>query len=66
MALVEKNAAILIKDNESREKLYTNIIDLLNDDKKQSQLSTNIKELALPEATTDIAKNIIKVLKNEY
>jgi UDP-N-acetylglucosamine--N-acetylmuramyl-(pentapeptide) pyrophosphoryl-undecaprenol N-acetylglucosamine transferase len=66
MALVEKNAAILIKDNESREKLYTNIIDLLNDDKKQSELSTNIKELALPEATTDIAKNIIKVLKNEY
>merc|ERR1711991_429567 len=41
MALVENNAAILVKDVESREKLIPTILSLNEDGSKQKELSKN-------------------------
>ena len=63
MALVEKNAAILIKDTEANEELAPKAIELLNDKEQQKALSNNIKQFAKPNAAQQIAKSIIKNLK---
>jgi len=63
MALVNYNAAILLPDKESGEKLGDTIIDLLNDDEKQKKLSKNISELAFENAADNIATLIINTIK---
>ncbi len=63
MAVVSKNAAILCKENEL-EKFQGLLADLLKDEKKQQELSSNIKELALPNATADIVNEIEKLIKS--
>lgn len=63
-ALVDKNAAIMVKDAEAREKLAFEIIALLNNPEKQATLSNNIRALAKPHATDEIvnqAKSLLKV-----
>lgn len=62
-AIVEKHAAILIKEEEL-ETFPIVFETLLKDKGKQEHLSENIKELALPSATTDIVNEIEKLLKN--
>jgi UDP-N-acetylglucosamine--N-acetylmuramyl-(pentapeptide) pyrophosphoryl-undecaprenol N-acetylglucosamine transferase len=37
---------------------------LLQDEQQQQQLSQNIKRLALPEATSRIVDEIVKLIKN--
>lgn len=63
MALVNKNAAILVKDSEAKEGLVNALLDLLQDNKRQTELSENIKHLAKPNATNDIVNEIEKLLK---
>jgi UDP-N-acetylglucosamine--N-acetylmuramyl-(pentapeptide) pyrophosphoryl-undecaprenol N-acetylglucosamine transferase len=60
MALVNKNAAILVKDIEAKEKLGESVSSLLNDTNKQKELSNNIKTLAKSNAANDIVKEIIQ------
>jgi UDP-N-acetylglucosamine--N-acetylmuramyl-(pentapeptide) pyrophosphoryl-undecaprenol N-acetylglucosamine transferase len=60
-SLADKHAAILLKESE----LDTFLIvfeTLLKDNGKQQSLSENIKELALPSATTDIVNEVEKLL----
>ncbi|NOR28681.1 MAG: undecaprenyldiphospho-muramoylpentapeptide beta-N-acetylglucosaminyltransferase [Lutibacter sp.] len=61
LAVVNKNAALLLKESELEmfQKMFS---ELLNDEKLQQTLSTNIKKLALPNATKDIVKEIEKLL----
>ena len=59
MALVNKNAAILIKDSEAKEKLGETILNLLNDVNKQTELSANIKTLAKTNAANEIVTGIM-------
>ena len=61
MALVNKNAALIIKDSEANEKLGNVLLELLNDKIKQTELSNNIKALAKTNAANEIA---IKILSN--
>ena len=63
MALVEKDAAILIRENELDKKFETEFESLLNSKERQMKLSNNIKKLALPKATEDIVDEIEKLLK---
>ncbi len=63
MALVNYNAAILLSDTESVEKLGSVIIDLINDDDKQNKLIKNISELAFDNAADNIAELIINTIK---
>ena len=61
MALVEKNAAIMVHDKAAKEKMISTAIDLLNDENKKMELAKNIKLLAKPNAAEDIAKVILKL-----
>ena len=61
MALVNKSAAILIKDIEAKDKLGNVVLDLMNDNNKLKELSNNIKTLA----KTNAANEIVKYITNE-
>ncbi|HNR85296.1 MAG TPA: undecaprenyldiphospho-muramoylpentapeptide beta-N-acetylglucosaminyltransferase [Taishania sp.] len=63
MALVNKNAAILVKDSEARNQLVDVAIDLLNNKEKQQTLAQNIAQLGKPNATKDIVAEIVKIVK---
>lgn len=63
LAIVEKNAAVLLKENELQEKFKNTFADLLSNDEKQSKLSKKIHKLAMPNATREIVKEIEKLIK---
>ncbi|HLN74943.1 MAG TPA: undecaprenyldiphospho-muramoylpentapeptide beta-N-acetylglucosaminyltransferase [Prolixibacteraceae bacterium] len=63
MALVENNAAIMIKDTDSKEQLFKQAFDLLADKEQLNSLGINIKKLARPNAARDIADVIMEVVK---
>jgi UDP-N-acetylglucosamine--N-acetylmuramyl-(pentapeptide) pyrophosphoryl-undecaprenol N-acetylglucosamine transferase len=65
MALVEKEAALIVKDNELNEKLFPLAFDLVNDSEKCEKLSEKIKLLAKPDATKTIVNEVEKLLVNE-
>jgi UDP-N-acetylglucosamine--N-acetylmuramyl-(pentapeptide) pyrophosphoryl-undecaprenol N-acetylglucosamine transferase len=59
MALVEKDAAVLILDKDANEQLVPCAIALLNDKSQQEKLSKNIKLFAKPNAANEIAQTIL-------
>lgn len=61
LSVVDKNAALLLKESEL-EIFQTMFSELINDTELQEKLSKNIKELALPNATKDIVKEIEKLM----
>ena len=63
MALVKNDAAVLVKDNESKEKLVVEAIKLLSDEKKRKELSAKILGMAQKDASDNIAKEIIELIK---
>lgn len=65
LSLAQKDAAILIKDNEVNEQLINQIDKLLQDADWRKKLSDNIKKLAKPDAAKNIAKEILKDLNIE-
>ncbi len=64
MALVEKDAAILVKDKDARD-MVQNAIELLADSDKMALLSKNIKRLAKPNAAAQIADEVMKLIDNQ-
>ena len=62
MALVKKNAALMVHDSEAKEKMMETAIDLLGNENKKKGLARNIKILARPNAAEDIAKEILKLV----
>ena len=66
-AISDKNAAILVKEYNLNEQFETQFSELMNSKEKRENLSTNIKALALVNATKDIADEVVKLLKtNEF
>ncbi|WP_417265541.1 undecaprenyldiphospho-muramoylpentapeptide beta-N-acetylglucosaminyltransferase [Brumimicrobium sp.] len=59
MALVKDEAAVLVKDNEAREKLVPRVLELLEDDTEQKKLSENILKKAIANADERIV-NVVK------
>lgn len=64
MALVTKDAAILIKDLVAKEQMIPAALDLLNNETKQHELIQNIKQLGLPQATEHIVNEIEKIVRS--
>lgn len=64
MYLVNKNAALMIKDSEVNEKLVDTIITLAKDDYHQTTLKNNIAPLAVTNADEVIANEILKAINN--
>ena len=62
MALVERNAAVLVKDSEAVERVVEEVIVLINDETKQAELSKNISVMARPDAAKDIAGEVLKMI----
>ena len=62
LAIVKNKAAIMIKENGLNE--FSKEFNMLfKDEKKQKELSNNIKKMALPNATTEIADAVEALLK---
>ena len=59
MALVEKEAAIYVRDNQSQEKLITTAITTVQNDETLAILSKNISKMAKPKAAEEIAEEVI-------
>jgi UDP-N-acetylglucosamine--N-acetylmuramyl-(pentapeptide) pyrophosphoryl-undecaprenol N-acetylglucosamine transferase len=62
MALVNNDAAILVQDNEVKSLLIDTVITLLNDQEKQDQMTKNVSEMGLPNATIEIVNEIEKLI----
>ncbi len=65
MALVDKNATILVKDKDAIETLVEVALELLNNEEKKKRLGENIKKLAKPNAAEQIAKSILNEIQPE-
>lgn len=62
-ALVQANAAILVKDIEASQKLESCFLGLVADAKRQAELSEAIIKLGIPDATDRIVAEVSKLLK---
>jgi UDP-N-acetylglucosamine--N-acetylmuramyl-(pentapeptide) pyrophosphoryl-undecaprenol N-acetylglucosamine transferase len=62
-SVADKNGAILIRESELDTNFQTVFSDLITNQNKQDELSHNIKNLALPNATQAIVAEIIKWIK---
>ena len=63
MALVRKDAAILVKDSEAEEKLMAEAVALAGDPGKIKAMEANIAPLARMDAAMDIAKEVYRLLE---
>lgn len=63
LALVDKEAAIYVKDKDAIQFLLTAAIETVTDEEKLKKLSENIAKLALPDSATVIAKEVLKLIK---
>ncbi|MDX1628688.1 MAG: undecaprenyldiphospho-muramoylpentapeptide beta-N-acetylglucosaminyltransferase [Fulvivirga sp.] len=61
-AFEEKEAAVVVKDNEAGDKLINTTIDLIEDDNLQQTLAANIKKLARPNATEEIVDELMELV----
>ena len=58
-------AAVLVRDNEAVEKLGEVIFQIMNDQSLKTTLAQNIKKLAMPEASDNIAEEALKLIKRK-
>jgi len=65
MALVEKEAAVLVKDAEAAEKLMPTALELIQDEKTLKKLHTNVLTLAQKDSARRIAEEVIALAKKE-
>lgn len=64
-ALVNKQAALMLKEKNLDREFQKVFADLVNSKEKQNSISVNIKKLALPKATERIVDEIEKIIKNK-
>ena len=60
LALVNKNAAIMISDAEAPDKLISTALQLVKDVRKLNEIKTNIGQLALYNSAENIAREILR------
>ncbi|MGM0503706.1 MAG: undecaprenyldiphospho-muramoylpentapeptide beta-N-acetylglucosaminyltransferase [Bacteroidota bacterium] len=61
MALVNKNAAIMVKDSNAKTELVDRVLNLVHDEDKMDDLSKNIKGMALRDSAKIIAEEVLKL-----
>lgn len=61
--LVDANAAVMVKNDETETKLVPALQDLLNNKDKQNEMKANIAQFARPNAADDIVDIIIKAIE---
>ena len=65
MALVNKDAAVLVKDVEAAERLIPTALELIKDDKRLQTLHENILQLAQKDSAKRIAEEVMKLAKRQ-
>ena len=63
MALVNKDAAVLVRDAEAADKLIPTALELIQDEKRLEQLHTNVLKLAQADSAKRIAEEVIKLAR---
>lgn len=63
MALVKKDAAVLVKDRDAQYQLIPVTLELIQDDERLTLLHKNILNLALPNSAKRIAEEVIALAK---
>jgi len=63
MALVSKDAALLVKDSEAKEKLLKTAMDLIHDSQRVETLSRNVAPMARLDAAQTIVDEIYKIVQ---
>ncbi len=66
MALVKKDAALMVSDNEARKKLLPLAIRTVSDAQRLKQLSKNALSMALRDSASVIAAEVIKLSNKEH
>ena len=61
MALVRKNAAILVRDSDAEAQLMETACRLMEDEGRRAEMEKNIAQLALRDAAMTIAKEIYRI-----
>ena len=64
MALVNKNAAVYVKDSEAPDVLLKQAISIVRDDKQLASLARNIAKLGLKDSADIIADEVIKLAQH--
>jgi UDP-N-acetylglucosamine--N-acetylmuramyl-(pentapeptide) pyrophosphoryl-undecaprenol N-acetylglucosamine transferase len=65
MALVNKDAAVLVKDVEAAERLIPTALELIKDEKRLQTLHENILRLAQKDSAKRIAEEVMKLAKRQ-
>ena len=63
MALVEKQAAVMIPDHDSIGQLMVHALEYISNTSKLDELSTNIKKLGIKNSAELIAKEVVSLVK---
>lgn len=64
MALVNKEAAVLVRDVDAAEQLIPTALELIGNKKRLEELHTNVLKLAQTDSAKRIAEEVIKLAKN--
>ena len=64
MALVKKNAALMIPDIEGQEKMVRTMLSLINDEAQQNQLKEQLKAFSIRDADERIYKTLIEAVNS--
>ena len=64
LALVNKEAAVLVKDIEAAEKLIPTALELIQDNKRLEALHTNVLKLAQTDSAKRIAEEVMKLARH--
>ncbi len=62
-ALVSKNAALMVKDAEAKERLIPAIDELMNDEGLRKELSSNLQSMGIRDADKRIVEEVEKLVK---
>ena len=62
MQLVNKNAALMVKDSEAKEKAVKAVIDLAKNDALRNEMAANLAKLAVTNADETVADEILKII----
>lgn len=65
MALVKKQAAVLVKDNNAHSELIATALQLMADDQQLQELHTHILTLALPDSARMIAAEVMQLAQKK-
>ena len=63
MQLVRRNSALMVNDNETKQKLVFMTIELSKDESKQDELKRNIGALAILDADMKIAEEVLRSIR---